>query len=467
MRSLEHSHLRLGLAKIDIALIHDVDFWTTKDRDVLDERFKTVMDSGFKALDELRKAGVIGAIGVGINESDTSLRFIQAGDFDCMLLAGRYTLLEQGGLDGVPARMREAQRLGDPGRTVQFRHPDRRREARRHARLCRRPRAPDREGAEDRGGMPAPRRRAGRGGHAVPAVPSGALRGDPGRAQHRRGEAERRRACRSRSRSSCGASSSARSCSIPTRRRRTRKSACGGDHEGPDAAFDRRPCRSVAPAPRSPGSWPLPGATHRAPRSRCAAAFPGNRRSRHGAARRPCSWHRPHRRKCRRSPAAVRSSRIRPTSWWPCGVRAMKRGGSSGNTRASACGHHVGEFVLRDAVPDVEEETPARPQHAARLPVALDLVGKEHRAELAGHDVEAPIAERQRQRVGLLPLDAAAGLPPRCLVEHRLVEIGRHDARRRAPAAMRALASARRFPRPFPARRAARAAATRPARSAA
>jgi D-threo-aldose 1-dehydrogenase len=58
-----------------------------------------VMDGGFKALDELRKAGVIGAIGVGINESDTSLRFIQAGDFDCMLLAGRYTLLEQGALD--------------------------------------------------------------------------------------------------------------------------------------------------------------------------------------------------------------------------------------------------------------------------------------------------------------------------------------------------------------------------------
>jgi len=98
MRSLEHSHMRLGLAKIDIALIHDVDFWTIKDRTVLEERFKTVMDSGYKALDELRKAGIIGAIGVGINESDTSLRFIKAGDFDCMLLAGRYTLLEQGGL---------------------------------------------------------------------------------------------------------------------------------------------------------------------------------------------------------------------------------------------------------------------------------------------------------------------------------------------------------------------------------
>jgi D-threo-aldose 1-dehydrogenase len=99
MRSLEHSHFRLGISRIDIALIHDVDFWTIKDRAILDQRFKTAMDSGFKALDELRRAGVIGAIGVGINESDTSLRFIQAGDFDCMLLAGRYTLLEQGGLE--------------------------------------------------------------------------------------------------------------------------------------------------------------------------------------------------------------------------------------------------------------------------------------------------------------------------------------------------------------------------------
>jgi D-threo-aldose 1-dehydrogenase len=98
MRSLEHSHLRLGIARIDIALVHDVDFWTIKDRALLDQRFKTVMDGGFKALDELRRAGVIGAIGVGINEADTSLRFIQAGDFDCMLLAGRYTLLEQGAL---------------------------------------------------------------------------------------------------------------------------------------------------------------------------------------------------------------------------------------------------------------------------------------------------------------------------------------------------------------------------------
>jgi D-threo-aldose 1-dehydrogenase len=98
MRSLEQSHLRMGIAHIDVALVHDVDFWTTRDRAVLEERFRTVMDGGFRALDELRRAGVIGAIGVGLNEADTCLRFLRAGDFDCVLLAGRYTLLEQGAL---------------------------------------------------------------------------------------------------------------------------------------------------------------------------------------------------------------------------------------------------------------------------------------------------------------------------------------------------------------------------------
>jgi D-threo-aldose 1-dehydrogenase len=109
MRSLEHSHFRLGIARIDIVLIHDVDFWTIQDRDILEQRFRQVMDSGYRALDELRSAGVIGAIGVGINETDTSLRFVKAGNFDCMLLAGRYTLLEQGAL---PEFMPECEKRG-------------------------------------------------------------------------------------------------------------------------------------------------------------------------------------------------------------------------------------------------------------------------------------------------------------------------------------------------------------------
>ncbi len=98
MRSLEHSLLRLGLARVDILFIHDVDYWSLKDHALVETHFKQAMDGGYRALDELRRAGVISAIGVGLNESDMCTRFARAGDFDCMLLAGRYTLLEQGAL---------------------------------------------------------------------------------------------------------------------------------------------------------------------------------------------------------------------------------------------------------------------------------------------------------------------------------------------------------------------------------
>jgi D-threo-aldose 1-dehydrogenase len=100
MRSLEQSWLRLGMNRIDVVFIHDVDFWTIGDHAVLEQRFAQVVDDGYRALDELRRAGVIGAIGVGLNEVDISSRFVRALDLDCVLLAGRYTLLEQGALDG-------------------------------------------------------------------------------------------------------------------------------------------------------------------------------------------------------------------------------------------------------------------------------------------------------------------------------------------------------------------------------
>lgn len=98
-RSLEQSLLRLGMDRVDIALVHDVDFWTTGDRMELEERFAQVMNGAHRALVDLRDQGVIGAIGVGLNEADMSARFVRAGDFDCVLLAGRYTLLEQRALD--------------------------------------------------------------------------------------------------------------------------------------------------------------------------------------------------------------------------------------------------------------------------------------------------------------------------------------------------------------------------------
>jgi D-threo-aldose 1-dehydrogenase len=59
------------------------------------------MGGCFPALAELRAAGVIKAIGVGLNESDMSLRFVREADIDCVMLAGRYTLREQGALNDL------------------------------------------------------------------------------------------------------------------------------------------------------------------------------------------------------------------------------------------------------------------------------------------------------------------------------------------------------------------------------
>ncbi len=99
MRSYEDSLQRLGTWRIDILLIHDVDVWTHGSEEARAARFREVMEGGYRALVELRDAGVIGAIGAGINEVAACEAFARAGDFDCFLLAGRYTLLEQGALD--------------------------------------------------------------------------------------------------------------------------------------------------------------------------------------------------------------------------------------------------------------------------------------------------------------------------------------------------------------------------------
>ena len=101
LRSLEQSLLRLGLNRIDIVHIHDVDVWTHGTPGAADQRFKETMAGCFPALAELRSAGIIKAIGVGLNESAMSLRFVREADVDCVMLAGRYTLLEQGALDDL------------------------------------------------------------------------------------------------------------------------------------------------------------------------------------------------------------------------------------------------------------------------------------------------------------------------------------------------------------------------------
>ena len=84
MRSLEQSALRLGVDRIDIVLIHDVDVWT-HGKDAIEARFAEAMDGAYRALDKLRTAGAVKAIGVGVNEAEMCERFARAGDFGLML----------------------------------------------------------------------------------------------------------------------------------------------------------------------------------------------------------------------------------------------------------------------------------------------------------------------------------------------------------------------------------------------
>jgi D-threo-aldose 1-dehydrogenase len=97
MRSIEQSIVRLGFEQIDILLIHDVDRWTHGE--ALPRMFAQAMEGAYRALDELRRQGHVKAIGVGVNEADAASDFLRAGDFDCVMLAGRYTLLDQSALD--------------------------------------------------------------------------------------------------------------------------------------------------------------------------------------------------------------------------------------------------------------------------------------------------------------------------------------------------------------------------------
>jgi len=83
--------------QIDIALIHDVD--VAQHGKANDGVFKQAIEGAVPALQELRKAGVIKAIGIGVNEVGPCVQFARNADLDCYMLAGRYSLLEQDGLD--------------------------------------------------------------------------------------------------------------------------------------------------------------------------------------------------------------------------------------------------------------------------------------------------------------------------------------------------------------------------------
>ncbi|HEX2909794.1 MAG TPA: aldo/keto reductase [Chloroflexia bacterium] len=88
LRSFEESLKRLQLDRVDILLLHDPD-----------DFYREALENGYPVLDELRSQGVISAVGAGMNQWEMLADFARQADFDCFLLAGRYTLLEQKALD--------------------------------------------------------------------------------------------------------------------------------------------------------------------------------------------------------------------------------------------------------------------------------------------------------------------------------------------------------------------------------
>jgi len=96
LRSLADSRRRLGLARIDIVYIHDLDRATHGNE--FDRHFRTLIESGLPALAELKSAGVIDAYGIGVNGVDICMETLRHTDLDVILLAGRYTLADQSAL---------------------------------------------------------------------------------------------------------------------------------------------------------------------------------------------------------------------------------------------------------------------------------------------------------------------------------------------------------------------------------
>ena len=87
MRSFRESLKRLNVDRVEILHIHDPD-----------NHFEQAIEGAYPALDHLRKEGRIKAVGAGMNQAEMLARFAREGNFDCFLLAGRYTLIDHTGL---------------------------------------------------------------------------------------------------------------------------------------------------------------------------------------------------------------------------------------------------------------------------------------------------------------------------------------------------------------------------------
>ena len=99
MRSFEFSLERLGVDRVDVLYVHDVDAFTHGSKAASEARIEEFMGSGYRAMLALRNQGAVQAIGGGLNEWEACQTLAERGDFDLFLLAGRYTLLEQGALE--------------------------------------------------------------------------------------------------------------------------------------------------------------------------------------------------------------------------------------------------------------------------------------------------------------------------------------------------------------------------------
>ncbi len=99
MRSFEDSLQRLGINRVDLLLIHDLDGWIHESAETLEAYFEQLAASGWRALAALREQGLIKGIGAGLNTTGAIPRFLDAFDIDFFLLAMRYTLLETDVLD--------------------------------------------------------------------------------------------------------------------------------------------------------------------------------------------------------------------------------------------------------------------------------------------------------------------------------------------------------------------------------
>jgi D-threo-aldose 1-dehydrogenase len=99
MRSYEDSQQRLGLNRVDALLIHDLDLANLGSEALVTAHLAELATSGMRALEELKAAGRIGAIGAGVNRIGTIPRFLELLDLDFFLVALPYTLAEQPVLD--------------------------------------------------------------------------------------------------------------------------------------------------------------------------------------------------------------------------------------------------------------------------------------------------------------------------------------------------------------------------------